>query len=85
MKLPQLSLRDVFWLVAFVAMGCGWWVRERALRNELVRKSNELMAERQRHAPLVRIDTDTTREYKLTNKMVLWLDKQGRMQVEYVP
>lgn len=26
MKLPQLSLRDLFWLVALVAMGCGWWV-----------------------------------------------------------
>jgi hypothetical protein len=26
MKLPQLYLRDLFWLVALVAMGCGWWV-----------------------------------------------------------
>jgi hypothetical protein len=25
-KLPQLTLRDLFWLVALVAMGCGWWV-----------------------------------------------------------
>lgn len=31
MKLPQLSLRDLFWLVALVAMACGWWVdRSRA-------------------------------------------------------
>lgn len=31
MKLPQLSLRDLFWLVALVAMGCGWWVKHRQL------------------------------------------------------
>jgi hypothetical protein len=26
MKLPQLTLRDLFWLVALVAMGLGWWM-----------------------------------------------------------
>jgi hypothetical protein len=26
MKLPHLTLRDWFWLVALVALGCGWWV-----------------------------------------------------------
>ena len=26
MKLPRFTLRDLFWLVALVAMGCGWWV-----------------------------------------------------------
>jgi hypothetical protein len=26
MKLPQLSLQELFLLVALVAMGCGWWV-----------------------------------------------------------
>ncbi len=29
MKLPQFSLRDLFWLVALVAMGSGWWVDHR--------------------------------------------------------
>ena len=32
MKLPQLSLRDLFWLVLVVAMGCGWWVERQRLR-----------------------------------------------------
>jgi hypothetical protein len=32
MKLPQLSLRDLFWLVALVAMGSGWWVDRRSLQ-----------------------------------------------------
>src|SRR6188508_2905588 len=27
-KLPQLSLRELFLLVALVAMGCGWWIRD---------------------------------------------------------
>jgi hypothetical protein len=26
MKVSQLPLRDLFWLVALVAMDCGWWV-----------------------------------------------------------
>ena len=34
MKLPQLTLRDLFWLVAVVAMGCGWWVDRTRLASE---------------------------------------------------
>lgn len=29
MNLRQLTLRELFLLVALAAMGCGWWVRER--------------------------------------------------------
>jgi hypothetical protein len=36
MKLPQLSLREVFLLVALVAIGCGWWV-DRARLTETIR------------------------------------------------
>src|SRR4051794_9982059 len=32
MKLPQLSLRDLFWLVLVCALMAGWW-RERARAN----------------------------------------------------
>ena len=35
MRLPQLSLRDLFWLVALVAMGCGWWVDRSSLQRQL--------------------------------------------------
>jgi hypothetical protein len=35
MKLPQLSLRDLFWLVALVAMGCGWRVEHNLLCNRM--------------------------------------------------
>jgi hypothetical protein len=32
MKLPQLSLRELFLLVVIAAMGCAWWVdRQRVL------------------------------------------------------
>lgn len=34
MKLPQLSLRDLFWLLLVVALGCAWWVRGRELAIE---------------------------------------------------
>jgi hypothetical protein len=33
--LPQLTLRDLFWLVALVAMGCGWWVEHSLLCNRM--------------------------------------------------
>jgi hypothetical protein len=43
MKLPRLSLRELFLLVALAAMGCGWWVDRRraahengALRREII-------------------------------------------------
>ena len=60
MKLPQLSLRELFLLVAVVAMGCGWWrdqdrlsrerdsmrEREKALQvaEERVRKERNILA-----------------------------------------
>jgi hypothetical protein len=44
MKLPQLTLRDLFWLVALVAMGCGWWVESTGLRRQL-RDANEKLEE----------------------------------------
>ena len=34
-KLPQLTLRDLFWLVALVAMGCGWWGERERLRHRI--------------------------------------------------
>ena len=34
MTLPQLHLRDLFWLVLVVAMGCGWWVERQKLLTE---------------------------------------------------
>jgi len=36
-KLPQLSLRDLFWLVALVAIGCGWWIDRQRLAGEFAR------------------------------------------------
>jgi hypothetical protein len=45
-KLPQLTFRDLFSLVALVAMGCGWWVEYRnatKLANELKRAADELV------------------------------------------
>ena len=52
MKLPQLSLRELFLLVALVAMGCGWWVeRRRAVGSDRVAKEleTELTKSRERN------------------------------------
>jgi hypothetical protein len=34
MNLPNLNLRDLFWLVVVVAMGLGWWAERRPLAEE---------------------------------------------------
>jgi hypothetical protein len=39
MKLPQLSLRELFLLVVIAAMGCGWWVE----RSVLLRQQRQLI------------------------------------------
>ena len=43
MKLPQLTLRDLFWLVALVAMGCGWWVDRHLAVEAIARRYRNLM------------------------------------------
>jgi hypothetical protein len=48
MKLPKLHIRDLFWLAALAAMGCGWWVdRVRVAHREGVARGNFV-----RYAPL---------------------------------
>jgi hypothetical protein len=46
----KLTLRDLFWLVALVAMGCGWWVARREAIDS------------QREAVKLRKDNDWLRE-----------------------
>ena len=39
MKLPQFTLRDLFWLIALAAMGCAWCLDHRHLSRELYSSS----------------------------------------------
>ena len=34
MKLTQVHLRDLFWLVLVVAMGCAWWLEQSKLAEQ---------------------------------------------------
>jgi len=34
MKLPQLTLRDLFWLVLVIGLALGWWLDHRAASQE---------------------------------------------------
>jgi len=56
MKLPQLSLRDLFWLVTVVALLCGWWMqqgriaetrREKAEAEEQLKLAERIRADQQ--------------------------------------
>lgn len=70
MKLPQLHLRDLFWLVALVACLCAWWVDHW--------KSDEVRQEYQgRYAHLMEMMDDLTQ--KLESEGVAWHinDKKG--------
>jgi hypothetical protein len=44
MKNPKFTLRDLFWLIALVAMGLGWWVEHR--RTSLQRTCDKAEIER---------------------------------------
>lgn len=46
MKLPQLSLRDLFWLVLVSALAVGWWVRDSRISKQLNAAEAELEATR---------------------------------------
>ncbi len=49
MKLPQLALRELFWLVLVCALACGWWLdhlQQLAVIQETTRGANELRDER---------------------------------------
>jgi hypothetical protein len=35
MKLPQLALRDLFWLVLVAALVCAWWLDHRSLAAQI--------------------------------------------------
>jgi hypothetical protein len=52
MKLPQLMLRDLFWLMLVVAMGLGWMGNRNQLLgdNEQLRKQVPVAAEQARMA-----------------------------------
>jgi len=39
MKLPHLTLRDLFWLVLVVAIGCAWWLNRRQLLSLIEREA----------------------------------------------
>jgi hypothetical protein len=45
MKLPQLSLRELFLLVALAAMGCGWWIDRWQLQHSLESENLRLVYE----------------------------------------
>lgn len=47
MKLPQLSLRDLFWFVLVCGILCGWWVNHR-LSLDLQQQRDELRAANRR-------------------------------------
>jgi hypothetical protein len=42
MKLPQLTLRDLFWLVLVVALGCAWWSHARQATADIRRERRQL-------------------------------------------
>jgi hypothetical protein len=49
MKIPQLSLRDLFWIVLVAALLCGWWLDQARITqrlNDVDKQRRELEAER---------------------------------------
>jgi hypothetical protein len=44
MKLPRLTLRDLFWLLLVVAMGCAWWVSLRRAHAQVALAEEQALA-----------------------------------------
>ena len=54
MKLPQLSLRELFLLVVIAALGCGWWVESARLRRQLREANDKFEEAQQAHEQMIR-------------------------------
>jgi hypothetical protein len=61
MKHFKFTLRDLFWLVLVVGMGCAWWVEQRQVQMELTNARMELDSERYKSA-LAAIEHRETKE-----------------------
>lgn len=69
MKLPQLHLRDLFWLTVVVAFGCAWWIERRSL----VTRIDELnsIVERDQQIKLAKLELATEQAARLKTKVGL--------------
>lgn len=65
MKLPQLTLRELFLLVALAAMGCGWW-RDQARINKIQADLREAEADLQNRSE--RIEAEFLKRLGRTKK-----------------
>ena len=75
MKLPQLSLRELFLLVVIAAMGCGWWMDQRRI--------DKRRAELDAHEEvLMRGADDATRKAKTMERMIRFLVKKYPNELE---
>jgi hypothetical protein len=73
MKLPQLSLRELFLLVLIAAMACGWWVDHQShvgLRGDMqaIQEVNELVCAELQEA--------STKIYDLSERLKAEMSKQ---------
>ena len=70
MKLPQISLRDLFWLMLVVAMGCGWWWQ----RSEVVLMTETIDTWRERY---IRLAINVEKERALLEPRGWRFEKEG--------
>jgi len=57
MKIPQFTLRDLFWLVLVVALACAWWMQEGRIAEARREKSDA--EEKEKLLERIRADQQT--------------------------
>ena len=92
MKLPQLSLRELFLLVVIAAMGCGWWVERRraaALQSEMtkVKVMANLATYPRSHAVPFALGNPTSLIQMIQSAISPeeWSDRGGNASMAYFP
>ena len=73
MKLPQLTLRELFLLVVIAAMGCGWWV-------DRLRAQERLKAESQK---AVEVGYERGRWKWISESLKEYLERSGEIEVNW--
>lgn len=71
MKLPQLSVRDLFWLVLVCACLCSWWVERQKLNNDIATLQAELLREKAWQADVSTLINGTPGRFPDTSRLVV--------------
>ena len=87
MKLPQFSLREMFLLIALVAIGCGWWIERERLLYQVVLPIAPLQPSRcelviGKEGEQMMVDTATGEMWVFDRSVGTWAHRQSPLKMK---